>query len=229
MITTPSLAHCCFFLLISIVLTASHTSNVNAMIVPSSFYSRAPLYIQRLSEHAILPSRGSDFAAGLDLSAAAEVTIAANGGRAVVPTDLRIACPPGTYLRIAPRSGLAVKHGIDVGAGVVDADYRGPVGVVLFNFGNADFTVQRGDRIAQAILEQIMVPSDIVDVPLEESLPELGERGEGGFGSTGVSATNDNGSDKKSKTTATSITPSTSNDEDVNESNDKPMDTDTKL
>jgi dUTP pyrophosphatase len=174
------------------------------MIAPpaaASFYARTPLYIQRLSEHAILPSRGSDYAAGLDLCAAAAVTIAAHGGRALVPTDLRIACPPGTYLRLAPRSGLALKHGIDVGAGVVDADYRGPVGVVLFNFGDTDFFVQRGDRIAQAILEQITLPS-IIDVPLEEALPELGDRGAAGFGSTGL------------------ITPSTSNDDNVEEEED---------
>ena len=166
--------------------------------------------MQRLSEHAILPTRGSEYAAGLDLSAAATTVIPANGGRAVVPTDLRLACPTGTYIRIAPRSGLAVKHGIDVGAGVVDADYRGPVGVVLFNFGTEDFCVQRGDRIAQAILEHISVPSEIIDVPLDESLPILGERGEDGFGSTGLNQ------NKKSRT----ISPSTS--EDANETSEKP-------
>lgn len=60
-------------------------------------------------------------------------------GRAVVPTDIQIALPPGTYGRVAPRSGLAVKHFLDVGAGVIDEDYRGNVGVVLFNFSDADF------------------------------------------------------------------------------------------
>jgi dUTP pyrophosphatase len=72
------------------------------------------------------------------LTSAKEMIIAAHG-RAVVPTDLSIALPPGTYGRVAPRSGLAVKHFIDVGAGVVDEDYRGPLGVVLFNFGDKDF------------------------------------------------------------------------------------------
>ena len=99
----------------------------------------------------------------------------------MVKTDLSIACPPGTYARIAPRSGLAVKKGIDCGAGVVDADYRGNVGVVLFNFGTEDFVVEVGDRIAQLILEKInMAP--VVEV---EELTET-ERGAGGFGSTGV-------------------------------------------
>ena len=103
------------------------------------------------------------------------------GGRAVVATDLSIACPAGTYGRIAPRSGLAVKKGIDVGAGVVDADYRGPVGVVLFNLGSEEFQVNEGDRIAQLVLEQIiMSPIEVVD-KLDETV-----RGSGGFGSTGV-------------------------------------------
>ena len=103
------------------------------------------------------------------------------GGRGVVKTDLCIACPAGTYARIAPRSGLAVKKGIDVGAGVVDADYRGNVGVVLFNLGTDDFVVDVGDRIAQLILEKVnMAP--VVEV---EELTET-ERGAGGFGSTGV-------------------------------------------
>jgi dUTP pyrophosphatase len=146
-----------------------------------------PLYIQRLSEHATVPTRGSEYAAGLDLSAAEDIVIRGNGGRALVKTDLRIACPPGTYVRIAPRSGLAYKFGIDVGAGVIDADYRGPVGVILFNFGTEDFVVNRGDRIAQAILEQICVPSVIIDVPKDEELPKVGTRGTNGFGSTGVS------------------------------------------
>lgn len=97
-------------------------------------------------------------------------------------TGLSIACPPGTYARIAPRSGLAVKRGIDCGAGVVDADYRGPVGVVLFNFGAEDFVVEVGDRIAQLILEKV----NMAPVAEVEELAETA-RGAGGFGSTGVS------------------------------------------
>lgn len=81
----------------------------------------------------------------------------------------------------APRSGLAWKHSIDVGAGVVDYDYRGNVGVILFNFSDVDFEVKVGDRIAQLILERIVTP-EVVEV---ESLDET-ERGEGGYGSTGV-------------------------------------------
>lgn len=73
-------------------------------------------------------------------------------------TGFAIAIPPGTYARIAPRSGLALKKMIDVGAGVVDEDYRGEVGVVMFNFGEEDFVIKKGDRIAQMILERIMTP-----------------------------------------------------------------------
>jgi dUTP pyrophosphatase len=152
----------------------------------NSFYRHLPLQVKRLSPQAVLPTRGSDFAAGLDLSAAESLTIPP-GERALVKTDLSIACPPGTYARIAPRSGLAYKSGIDVGAGVIDADYRGPLGVILFNFGNKEFSIQVGDRIAQLILEQIVLP-DVVECGSDEELPAVGVRGSAGFGSTGVGA-----------------------------------------
>ena len=97
---------------------------------------------------------------------------------------LAIAIPEGTYARIAPRSGLAVKKGINTGAGVVDYDYRGEVGVVLFNHGTEDFEVAAGDRVAQLILERIATPQ-VVEVA-EGGLDET-ERGAGGYGSTGVS------------------------------------------
>ncbi|KAJ0025575.1 hypothetical protein Pint_08938 [Pistacia integerrima] len=102
-------------------------------------------------------------------------------GKALVPTDLSIAIPEGTYARVAPRSGLAWKHSMDVGAGVIDADYRGPVGVILFNHSDVDFEVKAGDRIAQLIIEKIMTPDVLVVEDLDSTL-----RGEGGFGSTGV-------------------------------------------
>ena len=140
------------------------------------------LRVKKLSEKAVLPTRGSDLAAGYDLSSAADMVLKP-GARAIVPTDLSVACPPGTYGRVAPRSGLTVKFGIHVGAGVIDADYRGPVGVVLFNLGDQDFTIHQGDRIAQLILEEVR----IVDVEEVEDLEDT-ERGAGGFGSTGVAA-----------------------------------------
>lgn len=95
------------------------------------------LCVKRLISEAVLPVRGSVHAAGFDLAAASPVTVPA-GGKAIVKTGLSIAIPEGTYARLAPRSGLAAKHMINVGAGVVDYDYRGEVGVVLFNHGTQD-------------------------------------------------------------------------------------------
>ena len=140
------------------------------------------LQVKKLSEHAIVPSRGSEHAAGFDLSSAYDCVVPARG-KALVKTDLAIAIPQNTYARIAPRSGLAWKNFIDTGAGVVDYDYRGNVGVILFNHGEADFEVKRGDRIAQLILERICMAG----VEEVEDLFETA-RGAGGFGSTGVSA-----------------------------------------
>ncbi|XP_057975662.1 deoxyuridine 5'-triphosphate nucleotidohydrolase [Malania oleifera] len=138
------------------------------------------LQVKKLSETAVLPSRASPLSAGYDLSSAKEMKVPARG-KALVPTDLSIAIPEGTYARVAPRSGLALKHSIDVGAGVIDADYRGPVGVLLFNHSDVDFEVKAGDRIAQLIIEVIVTP----DVKEVEEL-DTTERGVGGFGSTGV-------------------------------------------
>ena len=92
-----------------------------------------------------------------------------------------MAVPNGTYGRIAPRSGLAWKKFIDVGAGVIDGDYRGEVGVVLFNHGADDLVVAAGDRVAQLVLERI----SFAEPTLVESLEDT-KRGAGGFGSTGV-------------------------------------------
>ena len=89
--------------------------------------------------------------------------------------------PDGTYGRVAPRSGLAWKNHIDVGAGVIDQDYRGNVGVVLFNHAEVDLEVTAGMRVAQLVLEKIMTP-EIMEV---DELDET-ERGAGGFGSTGT-------------------------------------------
>ncbi|KAF2324554.1 hypothetical protein GH714_015228 [Hevea brasiliensis] len=136
--------------------------------------------VKKLSEKAILPTRASPLSAGYDLSSATEAKVPGRG-KALIPTDLSIAIPEGTYARIAPRSGLAWKHSIDVGAGVIDADYRGPVGVILFNHSDVDFEVKVGDRIAQLIIQKIMTP-DVVEV---EDL-DATVRGEGGFGSTGI-------------------------------------------
>jgi deoxyuridine 5'-triphosphate nucleotidohydrolase len=138
------------------------------------------LLVQRLSAQASLPAKASASAAGYDLKSAEQVTVPA-GKHKLVLTDLSIAVPAGTYGRIAPRSGLALKCGLDVLAGVVDRDYRGNVGVILINHSTADLVVQAGDRIAQLILEKIDDQAVVEEV---RSL-DATSRGEGGFGSTG--------------------------------------------
>ncbi|XP_038557281.1 deoxyuridine 5'-triphosphate nucleotidohydrolase, mitochondrial isoform X1 [Micropterus salmoides] len=142
---------------------------------------RPVLRFAKLSEHATKPTRGSAKAAGYDLYSAYNYSIGPMD-KAIVKTDIQIAVPHGCYGRVAPRSGLAAKNFIDVGAGVVDEDYRGNVGVVLFNFGKDTFEVKKGDRVAQLVCERICYP----DLEEQQTLDET-ERGAGGFGSTGRS------------------------------------------
>ena len=137
------------------------------------------LKVKLLSPKGKLPTKGSNLAAGYDLSSTQQLIIPVSG-RALIQTDISVSVPKGTDGRIAPRSGLAVKHGITTGAGVIDADYTRPIGIILFNHGDQDFQIQEGDRIAQLILEQI------ADKPVIE-VQELTQtqRGDKGFGSTG--------------------------------------------
>uniref|UniRef100_A0A8C5E3W0 Deoxyuridine 5'-triphosphate nucleotidohydrolase n=1 Tax=Gouania willdenowi TaxID=441366 RepID=A0A8C5E3W0_GOUWI len=118
---------------------------------------RTVLRFAKLSEHATTPTRGSAKAAGYDLYSAYDYIIGPMD-KAIVKTDIQIAVPHGCYGRVAPRSGLAAKHFIDVGAGVVDEDYRGNVGVVMFNFNKESFEVKKGDRVAQLVCERICYP-----------------------------------------------------------------------
>lgn len=145
---------------------------------PSSSF----LKVHLLNSRAKLPERKSAGAAGYDLCASEDSLIEANGHQ-LVATGIAMQCPEGTYARVAPRSGLAVR-GIHVGAGVVDHDYRGEVKVLLVNLGKEAFQVQAGDRIAQLILERILTPK----VAAVQDLSELSDtaRGGAGFGSTGV-------------------------------------------
>ncbi|KAK3694724.1 dUTPase-like protein [Podospora appendiculata] len=161
--------------------TATANGSTNTVpVLDQAAAAPPPLMVKKLSDKARLPTRGSAFAAGYDLYASKDTTVPARG-KALVDTDISMAVPAGTYGRIAPRSGLASKNFIDTGAGVIDADYRGQVKVLLFNHSEADFSVKEGDRVAQLVLERIYTP-DVVEVQeLEESV-----RGAGGFGSTGV-------------------------------------------
>lgn len=142
------------------------------------------LLVKCLSENAIPPIRTSALAAGYDLSSV-ENTVVPARQRKLVHTGISVAIPVGHYGRVSPRSGLALKKGIDVGAGVCDADYRGEICVILFNHSDEDFEINAGDRIAQLILERISTPSVRVVDDLEETV-----RGENGFGSTGVLTVN---------------------------------------
>ena len=137
------------------------------------------LGVKKLTYDSIIPTRGSSGSVGYDLYSNMECVIRA-AERGCVSTGITIVLPPGVYGRVAPRSGLAVKNGIQIGAGVIDPDYTGEVKVVLFNHGDKDFDVKKGDRIAQLVLEKCETP------PIEEiSIIEDTERGSSGFGSTG--------------------------------------------
>ena len=129
-----------------------------------------------------LPAYETPGAAGMDLRAAESATLQ-SGARCLMPTGLAIALPPGYELQIRPRSGLALKHGIILpnAPGTVDEDYRGELQVIVMNAGDIPFTVERGMRIAQAIV------APVVRVAWQE-VTELDEtrRGTGGFGSTGT-------------------------------------------
>jgi dUTP pyrophosphatase len=130
-----------------------------------------------------LPAYATAGAAGMDLRAAVDEPIVLEpGGRALVPTGLRIALPPGYEAQIRPRSGLAIKRGITVAnaPGTVDSDYRGEVKVGLVNLSSEAYTVRRGDRVAQ----MVVAPVTRVAWQPVASLDET-ERGAGGFGSTG--------------------------------------------
>ena len=129
-------------------------------------------------EDAQEPTRGSDEAAGYDLYSYESETVVPKQIK-LIDTGISIRVPEGTYGRIAPRSSVS-KKGILINAGVIDRDYRGPVKVMVHNLSNDNYVINKNDRIAQLILEQIKTPP----VELVEELDDT-VRGEGGFGSTG--------------------------------------------
>ena len=143
----------------------------------------AALHVTKISPFATLPVRATAGAAGYDLFSTDSYVILP-GRRVVVATGITVQLPPGTYGRIAPRSGLAVKHGLDTLAGVIDPDYTGEVKVVLQNLDAQPFVIRPGYRIAQLILENFTT-AEVVEVPTENT-GLITERGAGGFGSTGI-------------------------------------------
>jgi len=141
--------------------------------------NQPPIKVKQLHQNARLPKRATPLAAGADLCCAEAFTLEP-GERKLVATGLAIEIRPGFYGRIAPRSGLAVKHGIDTLAGVIDADYRGELKVLLINLGQVTVSFETGERIAQLIIEQ----AASCEYEWSEDLNAT-SRGEGGFGSTG--------------------------------------------
>ncbi len=155
------------------------------------------LRVAKVNQAAVVPRRATPRAAGFDLTSI-ESAIIPPMSRKLLSTGLIVSVPEGTYGRIAPRSGIALRSGICVGAGVIDADYTGIVQVLLFNHDAKEaFEVHTGDRIAQLVLERIvtgareaeLVPVDEIVAPATSEAGADGsgcERGCGGFGSTGV-------------------------------------------
>ncbi len=141
------------------------------------------IYVEPHGEGLDLPSYETSGSAGMDLRAAIEGTIiVAPGKRELIPTGIRIALPEGTEAQVRPRSGLAIRSGISMvnSPGTIDADYRGEIQVILINHGHEDFSIERGDRIAQLVIAPVLRAEwEHVDT-LDDT-----ERGDGGFGHTG--------------------------------------------
>ncbi len=131
----------------------------------------------------LLPAYQTEGSAGMDLRADVDGEVVLQPlGRALIPTGIAVALPPGVEAQVRPRSGLAVRHGVTClnSPGTIDSDYRGEIQVILVNFGSEPFTVRRGDRIAQMVLSPVLRASLQVVDDLEAT-----RRGDGGFGSTG--------------------------------------------
>ena len=137
------------------------------------------LRFKKLDSNAMLPTRGSPAAAGLDLYSIEAVCLHPNH-RSLVRTGLAVAIPEGCYGRLAPRSGLATKNGLDVLAGVIDADYRGEIQCLLHNTSDEMVELPAQTRICQLIIEKIITPTPLLVDDLSNTM-----RGSGGFGSTG--------------------------------------------
>lgn len=160
------------------------------MLVKSFWQSNAISFV-RVMDEAIEPTRATQFAAGFDLHATKAFLLKAHS-HALIHTGIRVVLPTGTYGRVAGRSGLALTHGLLCGGGVIDPDYTGPIGVILFNTTNVDFQVHTGMRIAQLICERFVNPlvesphvKGVVDGEEDEEETAL-LRGCLGFGSSGM-------------------------------------------
>ena len=136
------------------------------------------------TEDVPLPRYMSEHASGMDVCAAVEAPLTLEPGDIrLVPTGLSVAIPPGYEIQVRPRSGLALKHGLTIvnAPGTIDSDYRGEVGVILANIGRQPFTVERGMRIAQLVVQSVVRAEMVERASLEDT-----SRSGGGFGHTGV-------------------------------------------
>ncbi len=144
------------------------------------------LLIKRISEKFSdieLPHYATEGSSGMDIRAAVEDSITIHAGKVVlVPTNISVEIPLGYEIQVRPRSGLAAKHGIGLlnSPGTIDSDYRGELKIILFNFSDKDFIINRGDRIAQLVIAEVIVANLVESDQLNKS-----KRGEGGFGHTG--------------------------------------------
>ena len=139
-----------------------------------------PVKFKMLSDTTLIPKRCSEGAAGYDIYADQSGIVYDSGRTLLISTGWAMEMPHGYYAEIRPRSGLAVKHGIDTMAGVIDSDYRGEVKVLLVNHGSKPFRFKAGDRIAQLIFRKHETPNIMLVSELSDSV-----RGVGGLGSTG--------------------------------------------
>ena len=139
------------------------------------------LRFKRIHPDAVLPAYAHPSDAGMDVRSVADLVIPP-GGRALVPTGLVMLLPPMYEAQVRPRSGLALKHGVTVlnTPGTIDSGYRGEVGVILANFGDSNFAVRKGDKVAQIVVAPVTQPEIVETDTVDET-----DRGAGGFGSTG--------------------------------------------
>lgn len=148
--------------------------------------NKIKLNIKRISDKyndVSLPYYATEGSAGMDIRAAIDDEIVINSGEVkLVPTNLMVEIPEGYEIQVRPRSGLALKHGIGLlnSPGTIDSDYRGEVGIIMYNIGKENFVIKRGDRIAQLVLTKFYKADVLETDNISES-----QRGEGGFGHTG--------------------------------------------
>lgn len=149
---------------------------------------RVPIKIKRLEHNTDLPLPGyeTEGSSGMDIRAAVDSPVILKPGEVkLIPTGFAISIPPGFEGQVRPRSGLALKHGIGMvnSPGTIDSDYRGEVSIIMINWGQEPFTINRGDRIAQMVIGKVH-RAELVDVN-DSSLDDT-QRGAGGFGHSGV-------------------------------------------